>query len=330
MSYRRIVQSQYGKPEEVLELQTLEDPTPGTGEVVIGMEAAALHIADLYDISGTHGFRHPLPRTPSYEGVGRVVSVGDGVADFKEGDRVFPPLGSGCLSERVVAQAARVVPAPEGSAVQLALMTVNGATALTLVDDFAELRPGDWLIQNAANSNCGRYAIVLAKMRGIKTINVVRRPELIPELEALGGDEVILDGPDLAERVGDICGDARPVIGLDAVAGEATARLGDSLADGGTVVNYGAVTRENCQMSFYTMFRRDIKLCGMSMLRQLNVRSPEEQRAAYIELADLIADGKLQASIAGTFPLADYLNAIELAGKVGADRPGKVIVLPMD
>lgn len=330
MSYRRVVQTGFGKPEEVLELQTLEDPKPGPGEIVIAMEAAALHIADLYNIAGSHGFRQPLPRTPGYEGVGRIVGVGDGVAEFAEGDRVFAPLGSGCLSERVVAQAARAVPAPEGSAEQLALMTVNGATALALVDDFADLQAGDWLIQNAANSNCGRYAIVLAKMRGIKTINVVRRPELIPELEALGGDEVILDGPDLGERVAAICGDAKPVVGLDAVAGEATARLADCLADGGTVVNYGAVTRENCQMSFYTMFRHDIKLIGMSMLRQLQIRSAQEQRGAYTELANLIADGTLQASIAGTFPLADYLDAVELAGKVGAERPGKVIVLPSD
>ena len=205
---------------------------------------------------------------------------------------------------------------------------VNGATAITLLDDFVSLKQGEWLIQNAANSNVGRYLISLASQRGLKTVNVVRRKELIAELDELGANLVVVDGPDLAERVAELTDGAVIRVGFDAVAGEATARLSDCLGDGGLVVNYGAVTRQNCQMSFYSMFRRDVRLCGMSMGRQMNRRSLADQRATLLHLAQLIGAGEISASIAASYALDDYVAALNHAGETGERRPGKIIVIP--
>ena len=330
MSYRRLRQTQYGEPAEVLFIEELPDPVPEAGEVVIRMEAAALHIADLYHTTGRYGFVSALPRTPGFEGVGRIASVGEGVTGWQPGDRVFAPLGSGTCAELVVAPAAELLGCPDGDREQQALMMVNGATAVALVEDFADLTAGDWLLQNAANSNCGRYVIALAARQGLKTCNVVRRPELIADLTALGGDVVLLDGEDLPERVQQATGGAELRLALDAVAGAATDRLAQALSDGGKVVNYGAVTREPCQISFYTMFRKDVSLVGMSMSKQMAKRDTVQRRAVYERLAQLIAAGELQAAIAGRYPLAEFRAAFAQAGETGQARSGKVIVLPND
>ncbi len=330
MTYRRLRQTEYGEPAQVLFIEELPDPVPEAGEVVIRMEAAALHIADLYHTTGRYGFVSPLPRTPGFEGVGRIASVGDGVTEFQPGDRVFAPLGSGTCSELVVAPAAALIGCPDGDREQLALTMVNGATAVALVEDFADLGAGDWLLQNAANSNCGRYVIALAARRGIKTCNVVRRQELVADLASLGGDAVLMDGDDLPERVQQATGGAELRLALDAVAGAATGRLAQCLSDGGKVVNYGAVTRKPCQISFYTMFRKDVSLVGMSMSKQMAKRDTVQRRAVYERLAQLIAAGELQAAIAGRYPLAEFKAAFVQAGETGQARPGKVIVLPND
>jgi trans-2-enoyl-CoA reductase len=324
-TFRRVIQTAVGEPADVMTLEELPIPTPGPGQVLIRMQAAALHIADTYYSRGRYGFVPAVPCTPGFEGIGVVEETGAGAESWL-GQRVFPPIGSGTLSEYVVAEAAAVVPAPEGDAQQLALTLVNGSTALTLIEDFRPLAAGDWLIQNAANSNCGRYVMKLAKQRGINTVNVVRRPELIEELHNFGAEIVLLDGEDLPDQVEAATGDAAITIGLDAVAGEATARLADCLSDGGLVVNYGAVTRENCQMSFFTMVRRDISLCGMSMGRQMAQRDAGEKHAAYEFLAQAISRGELATPIAASYPLSDYVEALDHAGRVGESRPGKIIV----
>ena len=62
-----------------------------------------------------------------------------------------------------------------------------------VVSDFVKLKQGDWLIQNALNSNVGRYLIALAKLHSIKTVNIVRREDIIPEFKQLGSTEIIID-----------------------------------------------------------------------------------------------------------------------------------------
>jgi NADPH:quinone reductase-like Zn-dependent oxidoreductase len=268
----------------------------------------------------------PLPRAPGYEGVGRVVRVGAGVTAWREGDRVFPPIASGTFREEVRAPAERVLPAPEGDAAQLAFLTVNPPTAHCLLEDFVPLAPGDWLVQNCANSNVGRYLIVLARLRGVRTVNVVRRAESVAELVALGGDVVLVDGPDLADRVAAATGGSKIRLGIDAVAGDGTQRIAECVCDGGRIVCYGAMSQQACRLDFYFMLFRDVSLCGFSTTRQLQRRTPQQQRDLYAWLAGLIADGTLEARIAAEYDLANGVEAFEHALRVGADRPGKILL----
>lgn len=131
---RAAVQSSYGSPVDVLRVVELPAEQPADDEVVVRMEAAAMHIADLRTIQGVEPFRFPVPRTPGFEGIGHVLRVGSAVRHLKVGDRVFPALASGTFREEVRCKAAACMPAPEGDAIQLSLLTVNGPTAEVLLE----------------------------------------------------------------------------------------------------------------------------------------------------------------------------------------------------
>jgi NADPH:quinone reductase-like Zn-dependent oxidoreductase len=324
---RASIHSEYGDPRDVLRVIDVAAEEPGAGEIVVRMEAAAMHIADLRTIKGVAPFRFPVPRTPGFEGIGRVARVGPGVTEFHPGERVFPARASGTFRDEVRCRVADCLPAPEGDAIQLSLAMVNGGTAAVLLEDIVPLAPGEWLIQNAANSNCGRYLIKLASLKGVKTVNVVRRPEVIPELRALGADVVLEDGPDLPVRVAAAVGGAPIRLGIDAVAGEATQRIAECLAFGGTIASYGSMTNRRCELDFYLMFMQDLKLIGVSFARRLaQGRTPAAIRELYLRIADLTARGVLVAKIAGVYPLERIVEACERAALTGADRDGKVIL----
>src|SRR5207253_5182408 len=98
-----------------------------------------------------------------------------------------------------------------------------------LLSEYVTLNPGEWVMQNAANSGVGRWVIAFAKTRGLKTVNIVRRPELVAELEAIGGDVVIVDSPDVSERIKAV-GQAKLRLALDGVSGQATGVLAATLS----------------------------------------------------------------------------------------------------
>jgi NADPH:quinone reductase-like Zn-dependent oxidoreductase len=323
---RRAIHDRYGDPRDVL--RVIEEPAeaPGPGQVIIRMEAAAMHIADLRTIAGADTFRFPLPRTPGFEGIGKVVRVGSGVETPRIGERVFPALGSGTFREEVRCAAADCLPAPPGDPLQLSLLTVNGPTAWVLLEDFARLSPGEWLIQNAANSSCGRYLIRLARRKGIRTVNVVRRAEMISELRELGGEVVLQDGDDLAARVRSAVDGAPIRLGIDAVSGPATQRIAECLAPDSPLVSYGSMTNQRCEIDFYLMFRQGIVLHGLSFVRQFRHRTPAQVRELYAELAALMAHGELVARIAGVYPLEKIVDACAHAALSGSDRDGKVVI----
>jgi NADPH:quinone reductase-like Zn-dependent oxidoreductase len=181
-------------------------------------------------------------------------------------------------------------------------------------------------VQNAANSAVGEYLIQLARARGIRTVNVVRRDAMVPVLEALGGDVVLVDGPDLPERVAAATQGAKVRLAFDAVGGTATDRLARSVAIGGTVVNYGAMSGEACKVAPGSFVFRDVTLRGFWLAFWFRHATGEQQRALYGELAQRVAAGTLAARVDRTFPLAQIQDAVAYAAAGG--RNGKVLLVP--
>src|SRR6202011_5450005 len=139
-------------------------------------------------------------------------------------------------AERINTDAPWLRPLPPGDINQFAMMGVNPPTAYLLLTDIVKLPRGSWVIQNGANSGVGRATIAIAKALGLKTVNVVRRDVVIAEMTALGGDVVLVDGPDLAKRVAAETGSAPISLALDGVGDTSPMNLMSCLPERGGVV----------------------------------------------------------------------------------------------
>jgi NADPH:quinone reductase-like Zn-dependent oxidoreductase len=323
---KALIQTDYGDPAKVLELRDVPELAVGTDEVIIALEAAVVHAADARTVLGADGFRKKLPRTPGYEGVGRVKTVGREVKDIKPGTRVFAPVGSGTFREEMAVPAAGLRRAPEGDPVQLAVLSMNPITALLMLQDFVKLQPDEWVIQNAASSAVGRMVIQVAKDLKLRVVNVVKSTPLIGELKEIGANAVIIDTDDLRDRVAAVTQGADIKLGLDAVAGIATARLAACLSEQGTLINYGSLSGETCQVSSELLAARSLRLCGMNPAKQLARHTAEECKALDEHVAALLKAGKLQARVAATYELPQAIEAVRHAARAGDKRFGKVVL----
>ncbi len=316
----------FGRPEDAVEVVELEDPgEPGADEVTVAAEFAPINPADVLNLEGKYGATLPaLPMIPGAEGVGRIAKAGANVRHVKPGDRVLLP-GPGTWRERFKVPAKAVFALPEGvDPKQLAMLRVNPPTAHLMLHQFVAPKSGQWVIQNAANSGVGHCLIRLAQLAGVKTVNVVRREELVAPLRAFGGDVVLTDGPDLDARVRAAIGEAPLLLAIDAVGGSGTQRLARCVSDGGTVVNYGLLSGEPCLVDGRETVFRDVSLRGF-WLRKWFVDTPPAQIAAlYRELAAKVADGTLAVEVEAVYPIRRIKEAVAHAARGG--RSGKILV----
>ena len=317
----------YGVPEEVVACVEVADVgAPGAGEVVFDVIAFPINPADLGLCFGNYRVRPPLPVTPGAECVGRVAAVGAGVAGFAPGDLVINLLRENWAARRRVAAEHLVKIPADLDLQQAAMLRINPPTASLLLSDIVDLQPGEWVVQNVANSAVGRLVIALAKARGLRTVNVLRREELFGELKGLGADVCLLDGEGLGTRVREAAGGAPIRLGLDAVAGSGTTRIASCLAEEGTVCTYGAMSAEPPQMTTADIVFNGITLTGFMLGRFLGRRSPEETRALFAGLAAEMRAGHLHAPVEQVFPIEEIRAAVKRARE--GHRAGKVLVAP--
>ncbi|MFC3613433.1 zinc-dependent alcohol dehydrogenase family protein [Lutimaribacter marinistellae] len=324
---KKLVYDRHGDPAEVLQLQNLPDPEPGPGEVRLRMKVMTINPADLLTVEGRYGAEpEPLPDTPGFGGYGIVDAVGEGVDRVKPGDAILP-LGRGFWSDTVVLDARMAAPAPEGAdPEQAAMMRANPATADLMLRDYVDLQPGDWVVQNAANSAVGRLVARFARDRGLKTVNIVRRDGLEQDLRAEGADAVVVDaGGDLAASILAATGGERPRLALDAVGGQATGALAESLAPGGVVVVYGLLSGEPSVIDARDLVFRDITVTGFWLSEWFGKADRSKIGRLNGFLAEQLAQGRLSVDVAGRYPLEQYAEAMRHAAAAGRD--GKILFI---
>lgn len=315
----------YGDPAEVVTLIDMADLTaPCPDEIVIDVEAAPVEPSDLYMIAGIYGNLPPLPHVLGIQGVGRVSAIGRGVKHVKEGDRVLVPPFAPSWVERVKTNATWLRPLPNANLDQLSMLGINPATAYLMLTEFVQLKPGDWVLQNAANSSVGRAVIAIAKARGIKTVNVVRRAEVVEEIKALGGDVVLVDGPDLPERVAAATGKAQIAVGLDGVGESGTQNLLSSIALYGTVIVWSGMSGKPFTASGPRLLFFDQAIRGFWIFNYFRAPNPEKVTTMYRELVPLVASGALSFPVAGEYSFEQYPAALAVAAKYR----GKAILKP--
>jgi NADPH:quinone reductase-like Zn-dependent oxidoreductase len=312
-------------PHEVIRAVPLELPSPAPGQALVAMLAAPINPANLLTLTGEYAVLPPLPAVGGSEGVGRVVALGEGVNGLSVGQLVLLPRGSGTWVTHLLAEARSLMPLPEvADPLQLAMLTVNPPTASLMLSEFVPLVAGDWVIQNVANSGVGNYVMQLAKRRGIRNVNLVRRETAVAATREQGGDIVLVDGEGLVDRVKAATGGAAIRLGIDAVGGAATDRLARCLSEGGTLINYGMVSGEPCQVASSSLIFRDITLRGFWLAKWFRDASDDARRALYDELTQLVASGALHARVHATYPVERIREAVAAAS--AGERDGKILV----
>lgn len=328
---KQVLIDRYGTPWEVARCADVPDVgAPAADEVVFEVLAFPINPADMWFCRGSYRLKPPLPATPGAECVGRVTAVGAAVTHVKTGDLVINLQRENWAQKRRV-KGDDAIPLPAGIDLrQAAMVRINPPTALLMLQDFVDLKPGDWVIQNVANSAVGRLLIVLAKQRGLRTVNVVRRAELGDELKGLGADLVLTDGSDLAQRVAkatsEAGGEAAIRLGVEAVGGSATERIVECVATEGTVVHYGSMSGEDPAVGRSHFIYRGVKLTGFMLGRGLAKRSPEKIREIYADLGGQVLAGTLHAPVDTVYPIEKIKEALAHADRGG--RNGKILVAP--
>ena len=317
----------YGLPEEGVRCADVPDVgAPAAGEVVFDVLAFPINPADVWMCRGSYRLKPALPASLGAECVGRVTAVGTGVSHVNPGDLVINLQRDNWTQKRRV-KGEDVIAVPAGLPVQqAAMLRINPPTALLLLSDLVPLRPGDWIIQNVANSAVGRFVIRLARARGVRTVNVVRRESLFAELTALGADVCVMDGPDVAEAVRAQTGGASIRLGIDAVSGRATARISTCVGEGGVVCNYGSMSGEDPIMPRANLVGDGQTLVGFILGRALATRSLAQIRAIYAELGEQVGQGLLTAPVERIYPIEDIQAAVAHAER--GERGGKILVAP--
>ena len=319
-----ICHHEYGSPEDVAQVEVWDTPTIAPNQVLVDMKASPINPADINRFEGKYPIRSPLPAIAGNEGVGIIAETGSAVSNFRLGQPVISLDRVGNWCEAYAADAKSLIPLPDDiSLEQAAMLSVNPPTAWRMLEAFVSLKPGDWVIQNAANSGVGRAVIQIARLRGLKTINVVRRADLIPELEAEGADVVVTDEIPLSKQIRDLTdnGDAR--LGLNAVGGESAREIAKSLSDHGVLVTYGAMGLQPLQMSNSLLIFKDLQFRGFWINAWYKRADIGEIHEMFDQLIPLVTSGKLTIPVEKTYPLTDAKDALVHACQSG--RQGKIL-----
>jgi trans-2-enoyl-CoA reductase len=288
------------------------------------MTAAPINPADLNSIEGKYPVRPPLPATPGMEGAGTVVEVGSGVRNLALGTSVILPHGFGTWREACAVAAERLVPVPaEIDPIQAAMLKVNPITAWRMLHDFVSLQPGDWLIQNAANSAAGLCVIQIARELGYRTVNIVRRAELVDELRAEGGDVVLVDGENVRDEVAAATECAPIRLALNAVGGDNALRMAKTLAPDATIVTYGAMSLQPMCIPNGMLIFKNLRFTGFWVNKWYDAATAEQRAETFAPVFAMAQRGLLRTKVEKIYPLSEAKAAVTHAAQ--AKRGGKIV-----
>src|SRR5262249_12417222 len=285
------------------------------------------HPTDLHILRGRYGFAPELPAVLGVESVGAVDAVGAGVESVAPGQRVITLGITGTWQQYVVAEAGKVLAVPdEMSASTAAQLLTNPLTAILLVTRELAVQPGEWLLQTAAGATVGKLGLQLRRHFDFQTIHVVRRRAAGPELPELGGTQVICtEDEDLVERVSEIAGDEGVQKAIDCVAGRVGADVERSLAPGGKLVVYGALSTHRLTdpdqltipLSANSLIYGTKSVHGFWLYRWFSTTPQDQIGAALSETLKLAGGGASRIPEGHPSPPERFADAVRLAEAPG-------------
>ncbi|KAF2723129.1 NAD(P)-binding protein [Polychaeton citri CBS 116435] len=307
----------YGEPKDVLRLHGHSISPPHGDLVTLRFLASPINPADINQIQGVYpsrpNFTTSLGTTEPIavggnEGVAEVTAMGGNVKGFSKGDWVIqkkPGSGTWRTHAQTTTENLLAIRDKEGlKPQQVGTVSINPCTAYRLLQDFTQLQPGEWFVQNGANSGVGRAAIQLAKLWGYKSINIVRKreqghQELVDELKSLGADVVMTDeeanGKGFRSQVKEMThGGREPVrLALNCVGGQLVNSMAKVLAPFSHVVTYGAMSKQPVTLPTGLLIFSNINFSGF-WVSKWSESNPEEKEKCIQEILTLTKEGKFK------------------------------------
>jgi NADPH2:quinone reductase len=301
------------------------DPVPGVGEVLVQIAVAGVNFMDIGVRQGMAWHEIPLPRVLGVEGAGRVIALGDGVTDFKLGQRVAWVYAPGSYAEKIAIPATSLVAIPDDIDDQTAAsVMMQGLTASHFATDFYPIQPGDIAFVHAGAGGVGLLLTQITKLRGGRVIGRVSSADKVAVAKAAGADHVIVDteGKFAEEALRLTDGEGVHVV-YDGSGPSTFQGSLDVLRRSGTFCWFGPVLGGPGPLNIMSL-PKSIKL-GYAVFFD-HIHTPELLRARSAQLFDWISQGKLKVHTGGVYPLADAAKAhTDMASRT---TTGKLLLVP--
>lgn len=304
---RAVVMTGIGTADR-LELVERPDPMPAPGQVLIDVAAAGVNFMDIGVRRGIAWTEAPDPKVLGVEGAGRIAALGDGVSDFKIGDRVAWVYVPGSYAERLVASTHDLVPVPDGIDDQTAAaLMMQGLTASHFATDFYPVQQGDVALVHAAAGGLGQLLTQIVKLRGGSVIGRVSSETKVEVARRAGADNVIVDAEgQFADQVLELTDGEGAHVVFDGSGPATFAGSLKALRRSGTFCWYGPVLGGPGPIDIMSL-PKSIKL-GYAVFSD-HIPTPALLRGRSARLFGWIAEGKIKIEIGATYPLADAARA---------------------
>ncbi|VDM30755.1 unnamed protein product [Hydatigera taeniaeformis] len=317
----QIAFNEHGEPLDVLYERVVDIGSLKNREVLVNYRLSPINPSDINSIQGKYPLKPPLPAVPGNEGAGYVLECGTGISKLKPGDLVVPArpnLGT-WRNVAIYNESDLFRLNPKLDIRQAAVLCINPATAYLMLSNFAELKPGDCLIQNGATSSVGIYVMQICKQMGVNTINIFRARDTLEKTESTRralldfGGTVVVTEEELKHRK-DLCDLGKIKVGLDCLGGRPALSIIKNLDEHGLLINYGGMTRQPIPIPISALIFKDIRICGFWLSGRENQPDRAEKVHAMLDkLSNWIIDGKIKLSPTELFSHLEWKSAVSKA-----------------
>ena len=305
-----------------LQMREGDAPTPGQGEILIDVRASGINFADIFALTGQYPPVPKAPYRPGFEVAGEVSALGEGVENWKVGDRAVAFVKGG-FAEQAVASVGNAAPIPAKlDFADAPALLVQGLTAFYLFDR-APLREGETVLLSSAAGGVGTLAIQIAKIEGAKTVIGLASPRGHDRVRELGAEPVNYREKGWSAKVKELAPDGVDVF-LDSI-GALDGEGFETLASGARWMYFGVQGDSDAPLRK----KRAFEMLFKSMTLRGFVLSPPQQgdvQRGLKQLSQWIDEGNLEVKNECRYPLADVRQAFE--DITNRKTHGKVVLEP--
>ncbi len=312
-------------PVESHKVEEIEDPRAEAGQVVVDVKAAGVSFPDVLIVQGKYQFQPPFPFSPGGEIAGVISETGEGVVDWKVGDRVIAMTGNGGIAEKVVAFEMTLMPLPETMDFKDgAAFPLNYGTTYHALKQRGQLQAGETLLVTGAGGGVGTTAIEIGKAMGARVIAAASTDEKLGIAKNLGADEVInySDG-ELKEKVKALTNGLGADVIYDPIGGDIFMQCMRCINWKGRVLVIGFASGPIPEVPTNLALLKGCSIVGVFWGRFTGAE-PEENSQNFNELFALHAEGKLKPQITKSYSLDDAAEAI--SSLENRKATGKVVI----